>query len=99
MGLCITLLTLHLYTRIYYMLTLSFIEIIFCIIIAMIVMSFMFNVASFVCCLNAARAPKPLPIATSPVDGVLISIVNPIFVLLENHNHTSDAMGWQIKYV
>lgn len=50
----------------------------------MIMEAFVLDVSTFDRSLNAAIAANPFAIPTSPVDRILVSIVDPIFVVFVN---------------
>lgn len=58
----------------------------------MIVKSLMFDIPSLDGRLHAAVAPKPLAVPTGPVNGILVSIIDPIFVVVVNQHHAASSV-------
>lgn len=59
----------------------------------MIMEAFMLDVASLDRSLYAAVAAQSLPIPAGPVYSILVSVIYPIFVVLEYQHHAASSVG------
>lgn len=58
----------------------------------MVVSPFMFYVTAFYRGLDAAGAAEAFPVLAGPVDGVLVTVIDPILVVFEYEDHAAGTM-------
>lgn len=58
----------------------------------MVVKPFVLDVPSFNGGLHATVAAEPLPIPTRPIDRILVSIVDPVFVVVVDQHHAASPV-------
>lgn len=62
----------------------------------MVVETLVLEVPSLNSRLHTAVAAKTLTVPAGPVNGVLVSIVDPVLVVFEYQHHASGAMGREV---
>lgn len=74
----------------------SVVKIVLGVVVLMVVEPLVFDVASFHGGLDTAVAPEPLAVPAGPVYGVLVTIVDPVLVVLENKDHAAGPVRRQV---